>query len=128
MSADRGAEAILAALDEAQRRAVLHAEGPLLVSGPPGCGKTTVLAHRAAHLVTARMVAAPRCLVVTALPRAATAMRERLLRLLPDQTARIEVHTLAALALSILRQRPETAGLKSGFRVASEAERATALA
>jgi len=119
---------VLAELDGDQRAAAETVDGPLLIVAGPGSGKTRTLAHRIAHLVAERGVAAENCLAITFTRRAAAEMRERLAGLVPDQAERLAIHTFHSLGLAILREHGGTAGLHRGFRVASESERAKLLA
>lgn len=119
---------ILAHLDEDQRAAAETTEGPLLIMAGPGSGKTRTLTHRIAHLVAECGAPASACLAITFTRRAASEMRERLASLLPAGADPIPIHTFHSLGLAILREHANAVGLHRGFRVASEAERAAALA
>jgi len=68
-------------LNKEQAEAVRHFEGPMLVLAGPGSGKTTVIAHRAAHLIERCGVNPAEMLVVTFTRAAAREMQERFLRL-----------------------------------------------
>ena len=114
---------LLAGLDADQRRAAGIVTGPLLVVAGPGSGKTRLLVHRLAHLVTDHAVPPSRCLAVTFTRRAAGEMRERLRELLPEAWEHVALHTFHSLGLSVLQEHWNAAGLQRGFRVASEAER-----
>ncbi|HEY0556988.1 MAG TPA: UvrD-helicase domain-containing protein, partial [Thermoanaerobaculia bacterium] len=111
-------------LDPEQRAAVECVEGPLLIVAGPGTGKTRTLTHRIAHLIAERGVAPEQCLAVTFSRRAAAELEERLAALLPAGSLQPLVATFHGLGLTILREQAEAAGLASGFRVATPAERA----
>lgn len=118
----------LAALDPEQREAAATVHGPLIIVAGPGTGKTRTLTHRIAHLIADHGAAPETCLAVTFTNRAAAEMRERLAALLPGAGERIPIMTFHALALRMLREHRQAAGLHRGFRIATDAERAELLA
>src|ERR687898_795340 len=115
-------EQYLASLNPAQREAVLHTEGPLLVIAGAGSGKTRVLTHRVAHLLTAVGVKPNEILAITFTNKAAGEMRERLTNMLGPVARAIWILTFHAACGRILRSEAERLGYKSNFTIYDSAD------
>ncbi|HYO74051.1 MAG TPA: UvrD-helicase domain-containing protein, partial [Archangium sp.] len=98
------ADELLKDLNEPQKEAVLHGDGPLLVLSGAGSGKTRVITRRVAHLVEVRDVYPWRILAVTFTNKAAREMRERLVHLLGGRANDLVVSTFHSSASMILRR------------------------
>ena len=95
---------LLARLNEPQQRAVQALGGPVLVLAGPGSGKTRVLTHRVAYLISELRIDPYNILAVTFTNKAAKEMRERLVTLIGEElTRRLMVGTFHSLCLRILR-------------------------
>jgi DNA helicase-2/ATP-dependent DNA helicase PcrA len=116
-------EGLLAGLNPAQREAVAHGEGPLLVLAGAGSGKTRVIAHRIAALI-ARGVDSRRILAVTFTNKAAGEMAHRVETLLAGAGVRAPlVATFHSACVRILRQSIHHLGYPRGFVIYDEDDR-----
>lgn len=106
-----------AGLDASQAEAVTHPGGPLLVIAGPGSGKTRVLTHRVANIISGG-VPAHKVLAVTFTNKAAAEMRERMGHLIGQEAlGRLWVSTFHAACAKILRIEHEAAGLPRSFSI-----------
>ncbi len=112
-----GEDELLAGLNPAQREAVTHPGGPLLVLAGAGSGKTRVITRRIAWLVTVQQVRPSRIVAVTFTNKAAAEMRERVEALLGGRPGGAWIGTFHALCLRTLRWHGERIGLAPGFNV-----------
>ena len=113
----------LSTLNEPQREAVLHERGPLVVFAGAGSGKTRVITHRIARLVSEVGVPAYRIMAVTFTNKAALEMRERLDHLVPGGGAReLMVGTFHATCARLLRRNAEMAGVAKDFVVYDDSD------
>jgi DNA helicase-2/ATP-dependent DNA helicase PcrA len=113
---------ILDGLNDAQRRAVVHDTGPLLIVAGAGTGKTRVVTHRIAHLITESKARPHEILALTFTDKAAAEMEERVDQLVPYGYADVEISTFHAFGDRILREHSLEVGLAPDFRVLSRAE------
>ena len=107
----------LSSLNSRQREAVVHEGGPLVVFAGAGSGKTRVITFRVAQLIATHDVAPWRILAVTFTNKAAGEMRERLLSLLGEQGAAVQVGTFHATCARLLRRYGESSGLSKDFTI-----------
>mgnify|MGYP001578281240 CR=1 FL=1 len=109
-------------LNEAQKRVVLHKNGPLLVLAGAGSGKTKSISHRIAHLIS-RGIEPEKILAITFTNKAAKEMRERIMSLLRNLQPPIHgshnpfVSTFHALGVYILRKSGKKIGVPKNFSI-----------
>lgn len=104
-------------LNEQQREAVLHRNGPIMIIAGAGSGKTKVLTTRIAHLL-ATGVDAFRILALTFTNKAAAEMRERIEKILGSNTARnLYIGTFHSVFARILRAEAEKLGYPRNFSI-----------
>src|SRR5438093_5940701 len=90
------AHRILEGLNEAQRQAVTHHTGPILIVAGAGTGKTTVITRRIAWLIATRRARPDEILALTFTDKAAAEMEERVDTLVPYGYADVEIATFHA--------------------------------
>src|SRR6478609_4250864 len=110
----------LAGLNPAQREAVLHFEGPMLVLAGAGSGKTRVLTTRIAHLIDHHGVDPKHILAVTFTNKAAGEMRERIARLLGTEPVGMWCGTFHSVGARMLRTAAHLVGRTSSFTIYDE--------
>jgi DNA helicase II / ATP-dependent DNA helicase PcrA len=123
----------LARLNPAQREAVLHHEGPLLVIAGAGSGKTRVLTTRIARLIRHHGVEPARILAVTFTNKAAGEMRDRIARLLsedsgvvgspvpsPEEVRKMWCGTFHAIGARMLRTNATRVGRTASYTIYDE--------
>ena len=108
---------ILEPLNPAQRQAVSAPKRPVLVLAGAGSGKTRVLVHRVAWLISAEGVAPQSILAVTFTNKAAAEMRTRIETLIQMPTRNLWIGTFHGLAHRLLRIHWQEAGLQEGFQI-----------
>jgi len=107
-------------LNPAQRAAVEHGDGPLLVLAGAGSGKTRVLTARVARLVGALEVPPHRVLAVTFTNKAAGEMRERIARLLGAEPRGMWIGTFHGLGARLLRLHADRVGRTPEYTIYDE--------
>ena len=90
-------------LNQAQKNAVRHKDGPMLVLAGPGSGKTLVITERTKYLIQEHKIPEENILVITFTRAAAEEMKERFLRLSGDYRTGVSFGTFHSIFFTILR-------------------------
>jgi DNA helicase-2/ATP-dependent DNA helicase PcrA len=113
-------QTLLDQLTAAQRDAVIHIDGPLLVLAGPGSGKTRVITTRVANLI-ANGIRPTSILAITFTNKAAGEMRQRVEAILPGN--RVWISTFHSFGVRILRQYADRLGLDRNFTIYDQSDR-----
>lgn len=115
---------LLQDLNSAQREAVTHGDGPLLIVAGVGTGKTTAITRRIAWLIAEKIARPAEILALTFTEKAAAEMEERVDILVPYGYVEAQIGTFHAFCDRVLRENAILLGLSPSFRILTEAEQA----
>ena len=116
---------LLSSLNPEQQEAVLQTDGPILILAGAGSGKTRVIAHRIAHLVSSHICPPDRILAVTFTNKAAEEMRTRVQALLDVDCRQMWISTFHALCARLLRREAPHVGLSRAFVIYDSTDQLT---
>ncbi len=113
---------ILSQLNEAQKKAVVTTEGPVLVIAGAGSGKTRTLTHRAVYLIQEKKISPQNILAVTFTNKAANEMKTRVSELLKSETNKSSfstplIGTFHSICVRLLRKEIDKLGYKKTFNI-----------
>ena len=107
----------LKGLNEEQKQAVLHDEGPLLILAGAGSGKTRVLTHRIAYLIEEKKIDPINMLAITFTNKASNEMKERIDNLLNRPMDSLWAGTFHSICVRILRYNIDKIGYNKSFSI-----------
>src|SRR5437764_12797835 len=108
-------DTLLEGLNPQQRVAVVHQGGPLLIVAGAGSGKTRVLTHRIAWLISERNASPGAILAITFTNKAAGEMRDRVSALVGPRANAMWVSTFHSACVRICRSEAKRLGFSSSF-------------
>ena len=117
-------EDLLKDLNPEQKKAVTHGKGPLIIIAGAGTGKTKVITHRIAHLISSKMAKPEEILAVTFTEKAASEMEERVDLLIPYSYSFVDISTFNSFGEQILRDYGIEIGYSPDFKLLDEVEQA----
>ena len=118
---------LLEGMNERQKEAVQHTQGPLLIMAGAGSGKTRVLTHRMAYILAEEEVHPWNILAITFTNKAAREMKERVSQLVGPKAEDMWVSTFHSMCVRILRRDIELLGYQRSFTICDPSEQQTAM-
>ncbi len=113
---------LLSTLNEEQKKAVTHKDGPLMIIAGAGTGKTTVMTKRIAWLIESELAKPDEILALTFTEKAAAEMEERVDKLLPYGYVDLWISTFHAFCQRILEQHGIDIGLANDAQLVTETD------
>ncbi|WP_425425170.1 DNA helicase PcrA [Amphibacillus marinus] len=118
---------LLDGLNDKQKEAVKHTEGPLLIMAGAGSGKTRVLTHRIAYLLEEKGVSPRNILAITFTNKAAREMRNRVSRLVGPEADYMWVSTFHSMCVRMLRRDIDRIGYDRNFTILDTGDQLTVI-
>ncbi len=110
----------LTLLNDKQKEAVTHVNGPLLILAGPGSGKTRVLTNKIAFLLENKYALPMQVLAITFTNKAAKEMKERLYKLIGNDVLDVQLSTFHSFGLRIIKENYFEFGLNKSFSIIDE--------
>ena len=111
-------------LNSAQKEAITHGKGPLLIIAGAGTGKTKVITNRMAYLIASKLANPEEILAVTFTEKAANEMEERVDLLIPYSYSFVEISTFNSFGERVLRNYGLELGYPPDFKLLDDVEQA----
>lgn len=108
---------LLKNLNDQQLEAILYNEGSSIIVAGAGVGKTRVLTHKIAYLITALKIPSEKILALTFTNKAAKEMKNRVQELLDDKETKVKIATYHSLCAQILRREINVLNINNNFNI-----------
>ncbi len=108
---------LLDKLNENQREAVLHTEGPLLILAGAGSGKTRVITYRIAYMIQEKRIPHHNIMAVTFTNKAVEEMRNRVINMIGPAGNSVFIKTFHSASVFILRRYGDRIGIPPSFSI-----------
>lgn len=109
-------------LNEVQREAVVHTDGPVMILAGAGSGKTRTLVTRISYLLTEKNISPHQLLALTFSNKAAREMRERIAHDVEFDIGSLQITTFHAFCAKLLRSEANYLGLSRNFTIYDDGE------
>ncbi len=116
---------LIEGLNDKQKEAVLYTEGPCLVIAGAGSGKTKVLTHKIAYLISQNQVKPWNILAITFTNKAASEMKQRVENIVGDVAQEMWMGTFHSICVRILRRYIDRIGFETSFLIFDTSDQRT---
>ena len=116
---------LIEGLNDRQKEAVMTTEGPCLVIAGAGSGKTKVLTHKIAYLISEKYVKPWNIIAITFTNKAANEMKERISNIIGDAANDLWMGTFHSICVKILRKYIDRIGFEHSFLIFDTSDQKT---